>query len=53
MIAEDSVSWFVRDTKVQLSFYVLFSTLRVLLATDSGIKSSAHTDKKTHVSFES
>ena len=25
MIAEDSVSWFVRDTKVHLSFYVLLA----------------------------
>ena len=59
MLAEDSLSLFVRDTKVQLLFYnwrymcswlneclVLSFTLRVLLATDSGIKSSARATKK-------
>ena len=58
MIAEDSVSLFVRDTKSAIVIVtcsrlneclVLFSTLRILLATDFGIKSSVRTDLKKNL----
>ena len=58
MIAEDPVigSSETRSTFMNVGSYVVlailisvlcfFTTLRVFLATDSGIKSGAHTDKK-------
>ena len=61
MIAEDPLSWFVRDTKSAIvilralgviGVLYFFFTLRVLLATDCGIKSSAERPKKNIVGLE-